>query len=268
MAIHHPRPPESIDLSNARQVMLDVVNARASQGPGYFQSGPILQTVSQRLGVGRDTDAQQAILTLWHDLFRIGMLAPGYDLSSPDLPFVHLTDSGRRSLQNISRDPSNPDGYLCHLRSEGFNDPIADSYIEEAVLVYSSGCYKSVAVMVGCATERLVLIVRNELVDGFTRQSNPVPGNLTDWRYKTVRDAITAELDANRPHMTPQRLKEAYSAFWMPLTEQLRLYRNDAGHPQSITPVTPETVHSNLLIFPELARLASDVVAWIKAYYV
>jgi hypothetical protein len=196
------------------------------------------------------------------------MLAPGYDLANSDLPFVHLTDAGRKALENVSRDPSNPDGYLSNLRSQGFSDAIAASYIEEAVLAYSSGCYKSAAVMVGCATERLVLVVRDELVAGFNRQSNPVPANFCDWRYKTVRDAITTELDSKRHDMTPQRLKEAYSAFWVPLTEQPRLYRNDAGHPQSITPVTPDTVHSNLLIFPELAQLVSHIVTWIKAYYV
>jgi hypothetical protein len=156
MAIVDPRPTQSIDLSNARQVMLDVVNAHSGQGPGCFQSATILRTVSDRLGVGADVDAQQAVLTLWHDLFRTGMLAPGYNLSNPDLPFVHLTDSGRKALENLSRDPSNPDGYLRHLRSQGFSDPVAVSYIEEAVLAYTSGCYKSVAVMVGCATERLV----------------------------------------------------------------------------------------------------------------
>ena len=247
--------------------MLEVVSESA-QDPGSFLSGVVLEEVCKRLGVGRrDDEAQRAVLTLWYDLFRMGMVAPGFNLMNPDLPFVHVTDAGRKALENVSRDPSNPDGYLSHLRSQGFGDPIAVSYIEEAVLDYTSGCHKSVAVMVGCATERLVLIVRDELVDGFNRQSRAVPTNLSDWRYKTVRDAISAELDANRQHME-QRLKEAYSAFWLPQTEQPRLYRNDAGHPQSIAPVTPETVHSNLLIFPELAKLVTALVAWIKAHYV
>ena len=189
------------------------------------------------------------------------MLAPGYDLCNPDLPFVHMTDSGRASLANISRDPANPDGYLAHLSIKQLTDPVALSYIHEAVLSYNSACHKAAAVMVGCATERLVLLVRDELVAGFGRKSCPVPKNLNDWRYKTVRDAITSELDAKVQQMNPVRLRESYTAFWMPLTEQPRLYR------KSIDPVSPDTVHSNLLIFPELAKLVAEVLAWIGSHY-
>lgn len=262
------RTSEQVNPAVARQVLLDVVNAHVTMGPGYFQAGPILQAASQRLGIKGNIEAEQVLLTIWHDLFRIGMIAPGYDLCNPDLPFVHMTDAGRASLAHISRDPTNPDGYLAHLSSQQLIDPIALSYIHEAVLAYNSACHKASAVMVGCATERLVLLVRDELVAGLSRIGKVVPKELADWRYKTVRDSVTAELEAQTQHMRPIRLKESFTAFWIPLTEQPRLYRNDAGHPKTVDPVSPETVHSNLLIFPELAKLVADLVPWLAAHYV
>ena len=268
MAIHPIRPPEELDLTTARQVLLDVVNAHVTMGPGYFQAGPILQEAAKRLGVRGNTEAEQAILTIWYDLFRVGMIAPGFDLCNPNLPFVHMTDSGRASLAHISRDPTNPDGYLAHLSAQHLTDAIALSYIHEAVLTYNSACHKASAVMVGCATERLVLLVRDELVAGLGRTGKAVPKGLEDWRYKTVRDAISTELDTQMHDMRPPRLKEAYTAFWMPLTEQPRLYRNDAGHPKTIDPVSPETVHANLLIFPELAKLVAELLSWLRAHHV
>jgi hypothetical protein len=231
MAIHTPRPNEPPDLSRLRHVMLETVESHSRGGAGYFQSGAILRAVAEQLNAFHNPEAELAILTLWHDLLRGGLLAPGCDLANPDLPFLHLTAAGRRALENFSRDPSNPDGYNAHLRANGLPDSIVTSYIEEAVLAYNATCYKSAAVMVGGAAERYVLLIRDELVAGLTRKSVAIPANMNEWRYKTVRDAVGAELDSNRPHM-PQRLKESYSAFWVPLTEQPRLYRNDAGHPQ------------------------------------
>jgi hypothetical protein len=267
MAIHKIRPKEPTDLSRLRQTMLELVEYHSRQGSGYFQSKAILNAVAEQLNAFNNPEAERAILTLWHDLLRGGLIAPGCDLANPDLPFLHLTASGRKALENVSRDPSNPDGYIAHLRANGLHDPIVTSYIKEAVLAYNATCYKSAAVMVGSATERYVVLIRDELVGGLARRSRAIVASMNDWRYKTVRDAVGAELDANRSDM-PNRLRESYSAFWVPLTEQPRLYRNDAGHPQSVDPVTPEVVHSNLLIFPEFSVLAKDLVSWIQTHYV
>jgi hypothetical protein len=61
-------------------------------------------------------------------------------------------------------------------------------------------------------------------------------------------------------------LAESFSAYWPAFAEQIRGARNDAGHPASVDPVTPETVHAALLIFPELARLAKALEAWIHTH--
>jgi hypothetical protein len=44
--------------------------------------------------------------------------------------------------------------------------------------------------------------------------------------------------------------------------------RNDTGHPESIDPVTPESVHAALLIFPELAKLVANLETWVNKFYV
>jgi hypothetical protein len=261
-------PANSGDSDGIRETVLAVVNEFSQQGSGYFQVNPILSEIAKRIGARNNSNIEQAILTHWHDLFRMGLIAPGCNLANPNLPFLHLTAIGRKALQQFSRDPSNPDGYLAHLTSQALTDAIALSYVTESLLAYNAVCFKSAAVMLGCATERLVLLVRDDLVSGLGRTKSTISKALSDWRYKTVRDAITKELDSQCSNMTPTRLRDAYSAFWTAQTEQPRLYRNDAGHPQSVDPVTPETVHSNLLIFPELARLVHDLRAWIGRNYV
>lgn len=62
-------------------------------------------------------------------------------------------------------------------------------------------------------------------------------------------------------------LAEAFQSYWPAFTQQIRTVRNDAGHPARIDPVTQETVHGTLLIFPELARLATRLMVWALSHY-
>jgi hypothetical protein len=203
---------------------------------------------------------------MWHDLFRIGLLAPGYDLSNSVLPFCHLTTLGRKSLENFSRDPANPDGYLKYLADKVALSPVAQSYVTEALRTYNAGCHKSSAVMLGGAAESLVLDLRDTVVGLMQAKELVVPKDLADWRIKKVLDAIEKEFVQHGAKM-PQELRDAFQSLWPAFTHEIRLARNDAGHPVSVEPVTPETVHANLLLFPQMAVLAKELMFWAKQSY-
>lgn len=265
MAIHQPlgnqqtggqAPGQSI-----RQTMLQVVEEYSKIGPGYFQAGPILNEVAKRCQAS-STEQQQAVLTVWNDLFRSGLLGEGYDLSNPSMPFCHLSSRGREALKHISRDPANPDGYLAYLASKTSLDDVSRSYLVEAVHTFNSTSFKSAAVMVGAAAESLILRLRDKLVSKLSSAGTSLPTGLNDWRIKTVRDALTTYCDGQKGTM-PRSLRETYDAYWSAFAEQIRRVRNDAGHPQSVDPVSEEAVHASLLIFPELAQLISELEAWI-----
>lgn len=101
-----------------------------------------------------------------------------------------------------------------------------------------------------------------------TSKGSTFPSNLKagEGRIKTVMDTLKSELDKKKKNM-PNPLSEALEAYWPAFTQQVRASRNDAGHPSSIAPVKPETVHASLLIFPELAKLAYDLKDWISNHY-
>jgi hypothetical protein len=61
----------------------------------------------------------------------------------------------------------------------------------------------------------------------------------------------------------PQALCDEFEAYWMAFAQQIRAVRNDTGHPTSIDPVTPDTIHASLLIFPELAKLGGKLKTWV-----
>jgi hypothetical protein len=252
-------------LGNIRQAIFETITEQ--QKAEYSLQGPtVLSAVARKLGASSN-EQQQAVLAIWHDLmYRDGLLAWGVDMSNASEPWFHVTDRGRSVLQQLSRDPSNPDGYLASLDKKVSLDPVARSYLVEALHSYNNTCFKAAAVMVGGAAERLTLGLRDVFTTRLTTTGKSVPAALTDWRIKTVRDALTKEFDGHKKDM-PKELSESFGAYWTSLAEQIRKVRNDAGHPESIDPVSPESVHASLLIFPELAKLIADLDGWINAFY-
>lgn len=246
-----------------RQALLEAVKETSQREASSFQTGVILGHAADRLRIRDNLKAEQALLTMWHDLFRQGMIAWGYNIDNSQPPFCHLTEQGRTILGQMSRDPSNPDGYMAHMKKAALLNPIAASYLGEALMTFNSGCAKATAVLVGAAAESLTLELRDVLTARLTSLGHQVPRALSDWRIKTVLDSMQKELAARVPTM-PRDLAENYQAYWPAFTQQIRSVRNDAGHPASIDPVTYESVHAALLIFPELAVLACLLKTWIE----
>ena len=179
-------------------------------------------------------------------------------------PFFHLTDVGRRALENATRDPSNPAGYLKHLESRATINPVARSYLVEGLNCYVAGLYKAAGVMVGVAAEAVILELRDLVVGQLTSQRKPIAKELRDWKVRTVTTALAKEFDSRLNPKSQQALRERYDMYWAAFAGQIRTVRNDAGHPTSIDPVTSDTVHASLLIFPELAGLASSLQNWVS----
>ena len=241
-----------------RELLLAEIKAQEPTVPisASLQQGSILEAVARKVGRGHD----EAILTQWSELFRTGLLAWGMNLSNPNPPFFHLTERGRKALAHLTRDPSNPTGYLRHLASIARLTPVADSYLREGLECYVAGLFKASAVMIGAAAESLILSLRDETVQRLTTLGAGVPKQLQDWRVKTVSDALKVFFDGRKKDFDHQ-LWEAFEANWAPLALQIRSARNDAGHPVNIDPVTADSVHASLLVFPELARLAKDLTS-------
>jgi hypothetical protein len=242
-----------------RATLLEVVRD-FSDGRGSMQAGPILDEAQKRLSKQGSWDGE-VLMTLWNDLFRQGLVGWGFNVSNPAPPWVHLSKRGRTALANLSRDPSNPDGYRANLAARTQLSPISSAYVAEALETYNASCYKAAAVMVGGAAESLALELRDLVVGRVSALGRPVPTDLNDWRIAVVLRSIERELDQHLKQM-PRALRESYDSYWSAFTQQIRAVRNEAGHPSSVDPVTADAVHAALLVFPELAVLTKQLGEW------
>jgi hypothetical protein len=258
-----PTPPAP----TVREVLLSLVHEMdARRQGGNLQQSTLLNAAKDRLvPVYGNPDLEQAVLTQWHELFRTGLLAWGFNLSNPSPPFFHLTDTGRRALANATRDPSNPAGYLKHLEARASIGPVAKSYLVEGLDCYVAGLYKAAAVMVGAAAEAVVLDLRDVVIAQLTTAGIPVSKDLKDWKIRTVTMALAQLFDERIDRKSDRVLREEYEMYWGGFTGQMRTVRNEAGHPTSIDPVTADTVHASLLIFPELCGLTTSLTNWVSA---
>jgi hypothetical protein len=251
-------PPQPVRPS-IREVLLQEIEAQSqTYTGGTLQQNSVLEAAARKLRGYEDA----AILTQWSELFRTGLIAWGFNLSNPNPPCFHLTGRGRQALENATRDPSNPAGYLRHQGSIATLNSVAMSYLTEGLDCYVAGLFKAAAVMVGGAAESVILDLRDLTAQKLTTLGKPVPKPMQDWRIGKVSDALRSFLEGYKAQFK-QELREPFEAYWSAFALQIRAARNDAGHPTSVAPVTPETVHASLLIFPELTRLANNLSRWI-----
>lgn len=250
--------------SDLRELLLNTASELEPKGgstPNLTHTA-VFEAVFVKLGRPYDEDLHRDILTEWHELVRTGHFAWGHNLHNPDRPFFHITNRGRRTLDRLGRDPGNPAGYVRYLSKLATLNPIASSYVNEGLACYSAGLFKAAAVMLGGASESLVLELRDVVVKKLARLKQAPPKHLNDWKAKTVVDALHAVLYAQKAQM-PRGLREALEAYWLAFGHQIRTIRNDAGHPSSIDPVTEDAVHAAFLVFPELAGLHGKLLAWV-----
>jgi hypothetical protein len=259
-------------IPNIRQMILEIVQEATIKDPNIAQELQDLvldqSKIINRIKVHLNTqDGYQEVVAVWYDLFRQGILSYGHDLHKYSQEFLHVTNRGKRVLEQIKRDPANKDGYLEYLNLRAKLNPIAMSYITEALDTYAASCFKATAVMTGAASESLILELRDVLKDRLntlnTLGNLTVPKGLDDNKVLTIKKAIDQVLEQHKNKMG-KTLKESFEARWNAYFEQIRFARNEGGHPKSVDPISEDDAHANLLIFPGLAELATQLRDWIK----
>jgi hypothetical protein len=84
---------DELTLEELEKTLRRIAEDCVAQGPGYAQDIVVLRKALEELGIGHeDLKHQQQLLTAWHDLFRKGILAWGFDVDNPAAPFFHLSE--------------------------------------------------------------------------------------------------------------------------------------------------------------------------------
>ncbi len=212
-------------------------------------------------------DVARAQDIFW-DLIIEGIIRPGLgkDGGNSDLPFFHVTEYGQEQIKHGTGSPHDPDGYLARLRtSVPILDPVILTCMNECLRTFRIGSLLSSAVMLGCASEKALLV----LLDAYATALPPskekqfrkkIEGKFIKSQYEEFTKMLQGHLRAQ----LPTDLDDGLANILLGVFEMIRAERNDAGHPTGKTP-SRELAFANISVFPGYIKRIYDVIAWLQS---
>lgn len=198
-----------------------------------------------------------------------GILVFGLNETNPNWPWYRLTEFGKDVVKATAPQPYDPDGFIAYFRrNTGAVDPTVEAYLIEAVRTYNSGCNRAAAVMLGGASEKMLLV----LCDAFEAAINDAT-KLVRFQSKLGKRAPASHrynvllahlrLMIDRGKLPAEHAETADNALRHGF-DLLRRCRNAGGHPDVPGDIDEETLFMNLRFFTEYARRVNDLIAYFK----
>jgi len=210
------------------------------------------------------TIGENILNVVWGMIFE-GIYTPGTSVQHPGFPGLRLTEYGRKCFEAGELTPHDPDDYLKRLRTTCPNiDATTLLYVEEALGSFRAGRFLAAAVMIGVASESMLL----RLVDAVRGALNPADQTSFDQatrrnKAKTYHDEVMKVL--NRPTVSlPSAIKgDDLSVFVSGIFNLIRQTRNEAGHPTGRR-MDRDEANALLLQFPSYSERVEKLMAWLK----
>jgi len=204
------------------------------------------------------------------DLILEGILKPGLPpggLLGDNLPHFHLTERGKKLIEEGVVTPYDPDGYLRHLQeSVGGIDPVIMTYMEECLRTYRMGCPLASAVTLGCASEKAFLLLVDALrgwlqAEAKTKFENNTKGRSIARVYNEFKDRFRSHVKSE----LPEKLRDHSEVTLEGIFTLIRTLRNDAGHPAG--DATPDRVLcAAIQMFHLYVKTVYGLIDWLKAH--
>ena len=171
-------------------------------------------------------------------------------------------------LERGETSPHDPSKYMAAVRRRVAQpDEVALSYLAEAVEAWRSGLNRSSAVMLGCACERLVLLLAEAVAADKTLPGADKIGKAIEGRvfvsslFGEIRSTL-ASLKSNKK--LPKELGDALDRKLSAIFDHARGLRNQSGHPTG-EEVSAEDAEAGLLPFPGFCELVDKLVVQLAS---
>lgn len=207
---------------------------------------------------------------MWRYLVR-GVLVFGLDNDNPNWPWYQLTPVGHRAVKEGNPQPYDPDGFVEFFKKAvaPSGDPVVLDYLTEAVHTFNADCVRASAVMLGAASEKLILLVVEALAGAIVapeKRKNFDAALNGKWmishKYKVLAETL-GQILTSKKVVVPKHIAEFINGELPSGYELLRRVRNSAGHPEAAGDVTTDMIFMNLRFFSEYARRMGELLAFL-----
>jgi hypothetical protein len=209
--------------------------------------------------------------TIWGvvwDLILEGVFAPGNSVgsagSSTELPFLHITDHGKKCFEAGELTPHDPECYLERIRKDSPSiDQTTLLYLGEALQTFRFGNHLATAVMVGVAAENVLLKLVDAVKVALDTPARQAKFNLAPngKKAKILHDEVLGRLKSPI-NPIPATVNSVMDRHLNGVFDLIRETRNDAGHPTGRRMERSET-HALLLLFPVYCKTAHELMTWL-----
>src|SRR5215467_2894046 len=177
-------------------------------------------------------------------LVRVGVIATlGDHTGSATMPNFIVTEKGRAILERRQESPHNESRYLQAVNARVAQpNAVVMAYLAEGVEAWASGLYRSASMMVGCACEKLILLLAEAIAIGKVR------GALSEMALKK---------------RLPDHLADGIDRRLSSIFDHARVLRNDAGQPTG-KDMTTEEAEAGLLLFPGFYEYVDQIISHLK----
>ncbi len=221
--------------------------------------------------VGDSTLGRTKLLTLIQDVFWElviqGVLAPGLNLSNPNLPWFHLTGYGQSAVAAGELLPHDPSGYLTRFRKDiGAPDKTVEAYLSESLDCFARGSFIACVVMLGVASERAFLLLCDSLLNALLtpKERATFAAVLKSNSMKPKQDWVLDKIQAIQK-VRPRPLPDNVNVMLTVIFDFIRTQRNSLGHPQEVPPrVSREEAYVNLRLFPGYYKMLNQVIDYLS----
>lgn len=192
----------------------------------------------------------------------------GYQSNNDKYPFYRLTEHGKKAVADSASTPQpyDPDGFLKEFkRLVPGADRVVLDYLEEAVRAFNAACYKSAAVMLGGACEKLTLLLHERFEQSIgdatkkAKFAKDSEGISVSKKFDTLKNRLDL-MDVSKKFKDHHDLRGTIRHDLPAVSELIRRCRNDAGHPDIPTQTDPDTVFLSLRVFSEHARKVYELL--------
>ena len=181
---------------------------------------------------------------------------------------ITLSTRGREYVDSEGEyEPDDPDGYLDLLRERIPDiDDLVFKYLQEALSTYRGDCLMATAVMLGCASERAVLLLGEAYI---ASQTQGVSQKFTD-SFRSEKVKFGEKLRALRNQLEPitnefpRRVQQQFSATLESMAGLIRHTRNEAGHPSGVE-LSRDQMRMNLHTAAYYVEIVYELISYFRS---
>ena len=215
---------------------------------GFIKPG--VDSFSTELIISLD-DVSKCIDEIWGYILT-GVLAPGLSGTKYSISHVHLTDYGKKVIQeNIN--PYATKDYINEIKdiAGDLYDTVSELYLFESLKSFKFNCYLGSMVLLGGFSEQIYLNFLEEFklcVQNQTKNNKIDKQKFISGKFKEFLSIINP-IKKDLPNIVKHNLELWLNSFF----NYVRQARNEVGHPTG-KEMTREEIHAMLLIFPSYLK--------------